>query len=59
MEPTLGQVITWAKAAGQIALGAAVPRFRDPYWHPEGKLRGMADFVRGRFGPPPEDLLAG
>jgi N-acetylglucosaminyl-diphospho-decaprenol L-rhamnosyltransferase len=51
--------IRFNMAAGQIALGAAVPRFRDPYWHPEGKLRGMLDFARGRFGPPPEDLLAG
>jgi hypothetical protein len=33
------------------------PSRRDPYWHVEGKLRGMADFLRGRFGPPPADLL--
>jgi N-acetylglucosaminyl-diphospho-decaprenol L-rhamnosyltransferase len=46
-------------AGAQLALGAAVPRYRDPYWHPEGKLRGMMDFARGRFGPPPADLLAG
>lgn len=41
----------------QLAIGLAAPSRRDPYWHVQGKLRGIADFVRGRFGPPPADLL--
>ena len=41
----------------QLAVGVVAPSRRDPYWHVEGKLRGMADFLRGRFGPPPADLL--
>jgi N-acetylglucosaminyl-diphospho-decaprenol L-rhamnosyltransferase len=41
----------------QMAVGLVAPSRRDPYWHVEGKLRGMADFLRGRFGPPPADLL--
>lgn len=41
----------------QLGLGLVWPARRDPYWHVEGKLRGIADFVRGRFGPPPPDLL--
>ncbi len=44
-------------AALQLGAGLVSPRRRDPYWHVEGKVRGMADFVRGRFGPPPADLL--
>lgn len=40
----------------QLGVGLAWPSRRDPYWHVEGKLRGMADFVRGRFGAPPADL---
>ena len=41
----------------QMGVGLVAPSRRDPYWHVEGKLRGMADFLRGRFGPPPADLL--
>lgn len=41
----------------QLGVGLVAPSKRDPYWHVEGKLRGMADFLRGRFGPPPADLL--
>jgi cellulose synthase/poly-beta-1,6-N-acetylglucosamine synthase-like glycosyltransferase len=44
-------------AAVQLGIGLVSPARRDPYWHVEGKVRGMADFVRGRFGPPPADLL--
>ncbi len=40
----------------QLGIGLVSPARRDPYWHVEGKLRGIADFVRGRFGPPPADL---
>ena len=41
----------------QLGLGLVCPSRRDPYWHVEGKVRGMVDFARGRFGPPPADLL--
>jgi N-acetylglucosaminyl-diphospho-decaprenol L-rhamnosyltransferase len=44
-------------AALQLGIGLVSPAHRDPYWHVEGKVRGMADFARGRFGPPPADLL--
>lgn len=44
-------------AALQLGIGLVSPSRRDPYWHVEGKVRAMADFVRGRFGPPPVDLL--
>ncbi len=40
----------------QLAEGAVSPARRDPYWHVEGKLRALADFARGRFGPPPAVL---
>ncbi|MGH9135673.1 MAG: glycosyltransferase [Acidimicrobiales bacterium] len=40
----------------QLGIGAVWPARRDPYWHLAGKLRALADFARGRFGPPPADL---
>jgi glycosyltransferase involved in cell wall biosynthesis len=40
----------------QLGVGAVWPSKRDPYWHVEGKVRALADFARGRFGPPPADL---
>jgi GT2 family glycosyltransferase len=40
----------------QLAAGLVWPARRDPYWHVEGRLRGIADFLRGRFGPPPAAL---
>lgn len=49
--------IRFQLAALQLGIGLVSPSRRDPYWHVEGKLRGMADFLRGRFGPPPPDLL--
>ncbi|MCM3882251.1 glycosyltransferase [Frankia sp. R82] len=50
--------IRFCIALWQLAAGSLAPRRRGPYWHPEGRLRGLADFLRGRFGPPPPDLLA-
>ncbi|MBA2283826.1 MAG: glycosyltransferase [Acidimicrobiia bacterium] len=44
-------------AALQLGVGLVSPSRRDPYWHVAGKVRGMLDFARGRFGPPPPDLL--
>lgn len=42
----------------QLGAGLLVRARRDPYWHLEGRLRAIADFARGRFGPPPASLLA-
>lgn len=42
----------------QLGVGIIAPGRRDPYWHLEGRLRAIADFVRGRYGPPPARLLA-
>lgn len=49
--------IRFCIALWQLAAGAVAPSRRGPYWHPRGRLRGLVDFVRGRFGPPPADLL--
>jgi N-acetylglucosaminyl-diphospho-decaprenol L-rhamnosyltransferase len=50
--------IRFQLALWQLGLGLVWPARRDPYWHVEGKVRAMVDFARGRFGPPPADLLA-
>jgi hypothetical protein len=42
----------------QLGAGIVLPGRRDPYWHVEGRLRAIADFARGRYGPPPSSLLA-
>ncbi|WP_018501742.1 glycosyltransferase [Parafrankia discariae] len=44
-------------ALWHLASGAVVPARRGPYWNPEGRVRGVLDFLRGRFGPPPPHLL--
>jgi hypothetical protein len=49
--------IRFQLAALQLGVGLVSPSRRDPYWHVEGKVRGMVDFLRGRFGPPPPELL--
>jgi GT2 family glycosyltransferase len=41
----------------ELAAGLVRPRWRGPYWNVEGRLRGMRDFLRGRYGPPPAHLL--
>ncbi|MEX5633331.1 glycosyltransferase [Parafrankia sp. FMc2] len=45
-------------ALWHLASGAVVPARRGPYWNVEGRLRGLLDFLRGRFGPPPPHLFA-
>ncbi|KPM53411.1 glycosyl transferase [Frankia sp. R43] len=40
----------------QLGTGAIRPARRGPYWHPDGRVRGIVDFLRGRFGPPPAHL---
>jgi GT2 family glycosyltransferase len=41
-----------------LATGAVLPARRGPYWNVRARLRALADFLRGRYGPPPPDLLA-
>jgi len=40
-------------AVGQLLSGLVVPARRGPYWAPSARVRALADFLRGRFGPPP------
>jgi len=40
-----------------LGSGAVVPSRRGPYWNVEGRILGLVDFVRGRYGPPPAHLL--
>jgi GT2 family glycosyltransferase len=44
-------------ALWHLASGAVVPARRGPYWNVEGRVRGLGDYLRGRFGPPPAHLL--
>lgn len=46
-------------ALGQIARSVVQPSARDHLHHPRARLRGIADFLRGRYGPPPRHLLPG
>ncbi|WP_308205584.1 glycosyltransferase family 2 protein [Frankia sp. AiPs1] len=49
--------IRFCIALWHLASGAVVPARRGPYWHLEGRLRALVDFLHGRFGPPPAHLL--
>ncbi|OHV46097.1 glycosyl transferase [Parafrankia soli] len=49
--------IRFCIALWHLVSGAVVPARRGPYWNLEGRVRGLLDFVRGRFGPPPPHLL--
>ena len=40
----------------QLGSGMVSPARRGPYWSVPGRLRALADFTRGRYGPPPESL---
>jgi hypothetical protein len=40
-----------------LAVGLVAPTRRGPYWSLEGRVRGLLDFARGRFGPPPPRLF--
>jgi GT2 family glycosyltransferase len=44
-------------ALWQLAAGAAVPARRGPYWAPRARVLAIADFLRGRYGPPPPELF--
>lgn len=45
-------IALWDLGAGSIR-----PSKRGPYWNPRARLRGLRDFLRGRYGPPPPDLF--
>jgi len=49
--------IRFSIALWHLASGAIMPPRRGPYWNVEGRVRGLLDFARGRFGPPPPHLL--
>ena len=49
--------IRFCIALWHLGSGAVVPTRRGPYWSVEGRVRGLVDFLRGRFGPPPPHLL--
>ena len=49
--------IRFAIALWHLGSGAIAPARRGPYWNVEGRVRGLIDFARGRFGPPPPHLL--
>jgi GT2 family glycosyltransferase len=44
-------------ALWELGSGAVAPSKRGPYWNPPARVRGLVDFVRGRYGPPPANLL--
>jgi N-acetylglucosaminyl-diphospho-decaprenol L-rhamnosyltransferase len=44
-------------AVGQLVGGLVSPARRGPYWDPSARVRALADYSRGRFGPPPAAIL--
>jgi GT2 family glycosyltransferase len=48
--------IRFTMAAWGTVRGALRPDRRPPFWHLQGRRLAMRDFVRGRYGPPPEEL---
>ncbi|MGF7239333.1 MAG: glycosyltransferase family 2 protein [Frankia sp.] len=49
--------IRFCIALWHLVSGVVLPARRGPYWNLEGRVRGLLDFLRGRFGPPPAHLL--
>jgi N-acetylglucosaminyl-diphospho-decaprenol L-rhamnosyltransferase len=45
-------------ASWQLARGIVQPSSRPPLFSARGRATGMVDFLRGRYGPPPDDLFA-
>lgn len=40
-----------------VVSGLLVPSSRPPLFSARGRLRGLLDFLRGRYGPPPQDYF--
>jgi N-acetylglucosaminyl-diphospho-decaprenol L-rhamnosyltransferase len=49
--------IRFCIALWHLGSGALLPARRGPYWDVEGRVRGLVDFLRGRYGAPPAHLL--
>jgi hypothetical protein len=49
--------VRWCIAAIQLVRGIVQPSSRAWLFSAKGRAWGMADFVRGRYGPPPPALL--
>lgn len=49
-------LVRLAIALWQLARSVVQPSARDYLHHPRARLRGIVDFLRGRFGPPPAAL---
>jgi N-acetylglucosaminyl-diphospho-decaprenol L-rhamnosyltransferase len=45
-------------AVFQLGTGVVSPRHRGPYFDAGARVRALIDHARGRYGPPPADLLA-
>jgi N-acetylglucosaminyl-diphospho-decaprenol L-rhamnosyltransferase len=50
--------IRFGIAGCQLLRGVVQPSSRPPLFSARGRARGMVDFVRGRYGPPPAEMLA-
>ena len=50
--------IRFCIAVEQLLRGLVQPSYNPWIFSPRGRARGMADFLRGRFGPPPPAMLA-
>ena len=44
-------------ALWQLGAGLLLPTHRSPYWAPRARVMAIADFLRGRYGPPPPELF--
>jgi GT2 family glycosyltransferase len=50
--------IRFVLALNHLVRGLVEPSYQPWIFSPRGRVWGMVDFVRGRFGPPPDHLLA-
>ncbi len=44
-------------ALWQLGAGVLARTRRGPYWNAQARVRALADFLRGRYGPPPPHLF--
>jgi GT2 family glycosyltransferase len=49
--------IRYVIALWHLLSGAVRPSRRGPYWNARGRVAALADYSRGRFGPPPRELM--